>query len=133
MMKLMVDTQILIWSLLDESLSDGIRELLSDPDNDILIPQLCLYEIAIKQKIGKLPELTWPTYTIVHQLVQDGFELLPLKTNHIAAYEQVPLLPNHRDPFDRLLIATALAEQVPIISADEKFSLYVPLIDLIAP
>ncbi len=130
-MQFIIDTQILIRLLLDESLSDKIRTLLTDPTNDVLIPHVCLYEIAIKQKIGKLDELTWSTHNIVRQLVQDGFNLLPIKTEHIAAYEQVPLFSDHRDPFDRLLIATAMAEGMPIISADKNFKLYTPQIQLI--
>jgi PIN domain nuclease of toxin-antitoxin system len=130
-MKLIVDTQILIRLLLDESLSDKIRTLLTDPDNDVLIPYVCLYEIVIKQKIGKLDELTWPTRIIVQQLIQDGFALIPISEEHIATYNQVPLYPEHRDPFDRLLIATALAENIPIISADKNFKLYTAQIQLI--
>lgn len=132
-MRLITDTQILIWLLLlHESLKKPIRELITDTDNEVLIPQICLYEIAIKQKIDKLPELRWPTDIIIDQLIQDGFELLPITTAHIAAYETVPLFADHRDPFDRLLIATAMVENATVISADEKFRLYVPQLNLIA-
>ena len=130
-MRLLVDTQILIRLLLDELLSDEVRFLLTDQTNEVLIPHVCLYEIAIKQKIGKLPALLWPTHIIVRQLMRDGFILLPVSINHIAAYEQIPLFADHRDPFDRLLIATAFAENIPIISADRNFKLYTPQIRLI--
>ena len=132
-MRMLVDTQILIWLLLlDKSLSKAIRELITDVDNDVLVPpHLCLYEIAVKQKIGKLSQLSWLTSVIENQLIQDGFELLPIATAHIAAYETVPLFAEHRDPFDHLLIATAVSENIPIISADEKFNLYVPQLQLI--
>jgi PIN domain nuclease of toxin-antitoxin system len=62
---------------------------------------------------------------------QDGFTLLDLKTAHIATYANIPLLPLHRDPFDRLLLATALCENIPIISADKNFALYEPQIQLV--
>ncbi len=131
-MRLIIDTQILIWLLLlDKSLTKPIQELLTDADNDVFIPHICLFEIAIKQKTGKLPELTWPTNTIVKQLIRDGFELLSVATSHIATYDSIPLLPDHRDPFDRLLIATAISENIPIISADDKFRLYQPQLQLI--
>ncbi|MPR33454.1 type II toxin-antitoxin system VapC family toxin [Salmonirosea aquatica] len=130
-MRLIVDTQILIRLLLDESISDKVRTLLTDPDNDVLIPHICLFEIVIKQKIGKLPKLSWPTLIIVQQLLRDGFALLPVNVEHIAAYDQIPLFTDHRDPFDRLLIATALAENIPIISADKNFKLYTAQIALI--
>lgn len=47
---------------------------------------------------------------------------MPITNNHLLAYDQIPFYADHRDPFDRLILATALAEQMPIISADEKFS-----------
>ncbi|MFZ4698770.1 MAG: PIN domain-containing protein [Candidatus Methylumidiphilus sp.] len=55
---------------------------------------------------------------------QDGFVILPLQTKHIEAHSDIPLFPEHRDPFDRLLLATALSENIPIISSDGNFELY---------
>lgn len=68
---------------------------------------------------------------ITEQLLADGFDLLSLKNDHIYAYQSIPFLEEHRDPFDRFLLATALSEQMPIISADEKFLLYQPLVSII--
>lgn len=128
----LIDTQILIWFELDNpQLKPEICGILTDGQNEILVSEVSLLEIAIKQKVNKLPELTWDTQTIVEQLAKDDFRLLPIKTTHIAAYPSIPFFQNHRDPLDRLLLATALAENVPIISADEKFLLYPPLVTLI--
>lgn len=85
-----------------------------------------MFEIAIKQKIGKLPELDLPIDNLTNLIEQDGFNLLPLKIDHIAAYSLILLMLNHRDPFDRLLLATALSEKMAVISADAHFKLYGP-------
>jgi len=124
-MRLLIDTQILIWwQLNDGKLNSATRELMAEPDNTIYVSPISLIEIAIKQKLGKLPELEVPVATLADLIEADGFDLLPLKTGHIQAYADIPLLPDHRDPFDRLLLAVAFHENTPIISADGNFDLY---------
>jgi PIN domain nuclease of toxin-antitoxin system len=68
---------------------------------------------------------------MINQLLSDGFTILPISNNHIFAYQSIPFFENHRDPFDRFLLATALSEQIPIISVDENFILYRPFISVI--
>nr|WP_288429912.1 PIN domain-containing protein [uncultured Spirosoma sp.] len=63
--------------------------------------------------------------------MEDGIELVVLSVRHISVYDQIPLFDNHRDPFDRLILATALVERIPIISADEKFTRYRDVVELI--
>jgi PIN domain nuclease of toxin-antitoxin system len=63
--------------------------------------------------------------------VKDGFTFLPIQNTHIEAYQSVKLFDNHRDPFDRLLIATAFKESIPIITADTNFNLYSKIISII--
>lgn len=121
-MPYLLDTQILIWfQLSDVRLRTSTYSLLTDKANTIFVSQVSLLEIAIKQKMGKLPELDIPISTLVRLIQEDDFTLLDLGTKHIAAYTSVPLLADHKDPFDRLLLATALAENIPIISSDENF------------
>ncbi len=88
-------------------------------------------EISIKLKLGKLPEFIVSMENIIEQLLNDGFTLLPITNNHISLYQAIPFFNEHRDPFDRFLIAAALSEKIPIISSDEKFLLYPPLITVI--
>ena len=88
-------------------------------------------EISIKLKLGKLPDFIVSIEYITNQLLSDGFTILPVLNNHIFSYQSIPFFEDHRDPFDRFLLATALSEQIPIISADEKFVLYRPLITVI--
>ncbi|WP_428668544.1 type II toxin-antitoxin system VapC family toxin [Runella sp.] len=110
-------------------LSSHVKELLQN--NQILVCHISLFEIAIKQKIGKLSELTLPIDALIKQAISDNFSFLSISTSHIASYDAVPLAETHKDPFDRLIIATAIAENLPIISADEKFRLYNDLITLV--
>jgi PIN domain nuclease of toxin-antitoxin system len=67
----------------------------------------------------------------VKQAKSDNFVLLEISTAHISKYDFVPLIEDHKDPFDRLIIATALSENLPLISADEKFKNYDSVITLI--
>lgn len=129
-MDFIIDTQILIWSVISPNkLSSKVREILEN--NSIGVSQISLYEIAIKQKIGKLSELDLSISDLINCLSKDGFEIISLKNSHIEAYERVQLIDTHRDPFDRLLLATSLSENIPIISADEKFKGYISQIQLI--
>lgn len=129
-MDFIIDTQILIWSVISPNkLSSKVREILEN--NSIGVSQISLYEIAIKQKIGKLSELDLSISDLINCLLKDGFEIISLKNSHIEAYERVQLIDTHRDPFDRLLLATSLSENIPIISADEKFKGYISQIQLI--
>jgi PIN domain nuclease of toxin-antitoxin system len=102
-MRYLIDTQILIWTLVNpEKLSFSITEILQN--NEIFVGKISLFEIAIKQKIGKPPELDLSVTALSDRIQQDGFNVLPLRIRHIEAYSTIPLLPNHRDPFDRLLL-----------------------------
>ncbi len=124
-MNVLIDTQILIWyQLYDPKLHANIYDLLTRLENIIYVSQISLVEIAIKQKIGKLPELDASISTLASLIEQDGFIVLPLQVRHIEAYSKIPLFPEHRDPFDRLLLATAFSENIPIVSSDENFEHY---------
>jgi len=124
-MKVLIDTQILIWyQLYDPKLHANVYDLLTRLGNTIYVSQISLVEIAIKQKIGKLPELDVSISILTNLIEQDGFVVLPLQIQHIEAYNKIPLFSEHRDPFDRLLLATAFSENIPIVSADGNFELY---------
>lgn len=78
-------------------------------------------ELAIKKNINKLPGFVPDLNTIVDQLLRIGFEILKLSEEHIYSYQNLPLFPEHKDPFDRFLIAIAKAEQLSILTTDIKF------------
>ncbi|WP_019989874.1 type II toxin-antitoxin system VapC family toxin [Rudanella lutea] len=126
----LADTQIVIWSVINPSMIiPAVQTILQE--NVILVSEVSLLEIAIKQKIGRLPGLALSTDALADQLQSDGFHLLPIDRKHITAYDRIPLYGQHRDPFDRLLLATALVEGTPLISADEHFPLYSPFVRII--
>lgn len=132
-MNYLIDTQILIWYQLNsDKLSTEIYELFKSKANIIFISQISLFEIATKQKPGKSPELDVTINSLANLVREDDFNLLDLKAKQFDAYANIPLPANHHDPFDRLLSATTVSENIPAISADENFAQYPPQIQLIA-
>lgn len=129
-MPLLLDTQIAIWILTAPGkLPASIYHRLGQETS--VVSEISLFEIAIKQKIGKLPNLSATITEIVGRLADDGIELIPLAVRHIETYDRIPIHADHRDPFDRLILATALAEKMPLISADGHFKRYTDLVDVI--
>ena len=127
-----LDTQILIWALEDNSqLKVHLRRIIEDNDHEILVSQFSLMEIAIKLKLGKLPAFVATMEAFVEQITTSGFTVLPGAIQHIIAYQRLAFFDDHRDPFDRFLLATALSENIPIISADAKFLRYPPVVEVI--
>lgn len=89
-MRYLIDTQILIWSIITpEKLSSLVANILQS--NEIFVSQIAFFEIAIKQKIGKLEEFNLSIESLHYRVEQDGFYVLPLKIDHIAAYRAIPL------------------------------------------
>lgn len=132
MKKYLIDTHILIWAILeDPKLSSKVEAILKNSDNLIFVPQVCLYEIAIKQKLNKLPDFDISITDLVEKIGLIDFQIMFIKNEHIDAYNSIDLVEDHRDPFDRLIIATAFNEKIPVISADEKFKNYQSQIQLI--
>jgi PIN domain nuclease of toxin-antitoxin system len=116
---LLVDTHALLWWLADDpGLSAMARNALAEPANELLVSTASIWEIAIKRALGKL---TAPDDLPSH-IEAAGFGWLPVKAEH--AWQVRDLAPHHRDPFDRLLVAQALVEQMPIVSADPRFGAY---------
>lgn len=123
--KYLLDTHALIWLETNNSqVPSSIIDIVLDDRNFKYFSQITLYEIAIKQKLGKLPLLGLSLEDFYNRTLESGFEFLPLTNQHIYAYNEIPLKDNHRDPFDRLLLATALHEKATILSGDEKLKQY---------
>lgn len=122
-MNLLLDTQALLWFLLDDPRLIGkARESILTADRLIFVSPASLWEIAIKISLGKysLPEPFAAFWD--QQLLINGFTLLPISVSHAA---KVAILPfHHRDPFDRLIIAQSLVEEIPVVSSDEMFDRY---------
>lgn len=131
-MEILIDTQVLIWFQVNHpNLGKTAVRLITDPNNTIYVSDISLYEIAIKQTIGKLADFNVDIRDIVTVGKEDGFNFIPLNHDAIAAYVNIPLHDGHRDPFDRLIIATAKMSGLTLLSADEKFELYEDYVSLI--
>lgn len=122
-MRALLDTHAFLWFLLDDPrLGAAARRLIEDPSNQILVSPATLWEIAIKIGLGKyvLPE---PYESFVDsQLALNGFDILPILPRHTARLTDMPF--HHRDPFDRLLVAQALAEGIALVSIDPRLEEY---------
>jgi PIN domain nuclease of toxin-antitoxin system len=122
-MKVLVDTDTLIWGLLESHrLSPRSRQIFRTDEHDLVFSLVSLWEIAIKIKIGKLNAIGSSVAYIRDEMDAYGMELLPIRYEHILQLEALPV--HHSDPFDRLLIAQAIAESLPILTHDRVFSLY---------
>jgi PIN domain nuclease of toxin-antitoxin system len=118
-MKLLLDTHILIWWLCDDSnLSQPEINLIMNPDNLVFVSAAACWEITIKKMIGKLdaPD-DLPT-----ALAASDFIELPITVQHTQSLFQLP--PHHNDPFDRIMIAQALHEDLAFMTRDPKILLY---------
>jgi PIN domain nuclease of toxin-antitoxin system len=128
----LLDTHVLIWFQENNpKIPERVMKEIQKSGNTILFSQVSLFEISIKQKVGKLPAFYATIEEVYQQAINDGFTFLNIQNQHIYNYNKVPLLEDHRDPFDRLLIATAMEEKAVILSADEKVSLYPDLVKVL--
>ena len=121
-MRLLLDTHILIWALGEpKRLPKEVRAALESPANEVLFSAASIWEIAIKAQIGRANFKVAPE-EITQAAVDSGFVELPVRAEHGAKVLNLPL--HHRDPFDRLIIAQALSENMKVISIDENFDKY---------
>jgi PIN domain nuclease of toxin-antitoxin system len=122
-MKILSDTHAFIWwNLYPEKLSRYATELLEDKNNQILLSIASVWEMQIKINLGKL-QLDLPLPELVlSQIEVNNIEILPIELYHIWTLEQ--LFDHHKDPFDRILIAQSISENISLISVDNIFDNY---------
>jgi PIN domain nuclease of toxin-antitoxin system len=122
-MRFLLDTHTFIWFVTDSpQLSTTAKLLIEDEYNEKWLSVASVWEMAIKCSLGKL-SFNSPLPTFVEQQIQqNSIDLLSVQMPHLAIVATLPL--HHRDPFDRLLIAQAITEGIPIISADVGFDAY---------
>ncbi|ALF52650.1 twitching motility protein PilT [Nostoc piscinale CENA21] len=122
-MLLLMDTHTFIWYVTDNvRLSNQVLELINDDDNKVFLSIASIWEMGIKQGIGKLTFNLPLEMLITQQISVNDFSVLDIKISHVSTVSQLPLY--HRDPFDRMLIAQAIVENLPILSADTIFDAY---------
>jgi PIN domain nuclease of toxin-antitoxin system len=106
------------WGAGSSALGPAARNAIADPANNGLVSIATVWELAIKSSLGKLP-LPDDLETMV---MAQGFSVLPIAFHHIRRAGVLPL--HHRDPFDRMLIAQALTEGIPVATVDNRFAAY---------
>lgn len=122
-MALLLDTHAFLWFIEgDRRLSATAARRIGDPATRVYVSVVSAWEIAIKQRTGKLTldrplSLLWP-----ESIAANHFDVLDISAEHVLALESLPL--HHRDPFDRLLIAQALVEDLALVSVDSAFTQY---------
>ena len=122
-MRYLLDTHALLWFISeDQKLSDRAHQLILDPDSEIFLSIASLWEIAIKVNIGKLALDKPFNQLFPDEIDSHGIEILDITIDSLVQLTALP--PHHRDPFDRLIIAQALVENLPIISVDRNFDTY---------
>ena len=118
-MKYLLDTHSLLWTIFEpDKLSAEAQEIILDQNNIICVSLISLWEISIKQNIGRL-DLPEEFFEVVSQ---GGFEMLSLTISQIEQYRTLPL--HHRDPFDRMLIIQARRQKLILITRDSEISKY---------
>ena len=121
-MKLLLDTQILLWAAgHPERLSTAARRLLNNRRNELLFSAASLWEIAIKNTLDREDFRVEPRL-LRRGLLDNGYTELPVTSQHAVSIDVLPLL--HKDPFDRLLLAQATSEGITLLTADEQLARY---------
>jgi PIN domain nuclease of toxin-antitoxin system len=122
-MRVLLDTHVFLWWVEgDRPLPTRAKKIIADQENECLFSLASVWELAIKSNLGKL-RLAIPVQRyVVEHVSNNTFALLDIRIGHMGLIETLPR--HHGDPFDRLLIAQAIAEDLPVISADPIFRKY---------
>ena len=118
-MKILLDTHVLVWALSSpERIKPKVQDLLVYTDNIVFVSIASLWELQIKKSLNKisLPD------DFISQLQENGFELLDINYKHIAKLAELPLI--HRDPFDRMLVAQTIHENLSLVTNDLEIMKY---------
>jgi PIN domain nuclease of toxin-antitoxin system len=122
-LRALLDTRALLWWLSDDpALTRSARKIIADTANTLIVSAASAWEIATKVRLGKLPTAGELAAGFSGYVEREGFQLLPISAEHGI---RAGLLPGpHKDPFDRMLVAQAQAENVPIVSNKAVFRAY---------
>ena len=122
-MKLLLDTHVLLWAIDRPSrLSAAARKALEDPSNALYVSVASIWEIVLKFQAGKLRFPASAEYFKAHLNALGIAQLLAIQPQHVYTLLQLP--PHHKDPFDRLLVAQSLMEDLPIVTSDAALTQY---------
>jgi len=120
--RILLDTHVALWAIVDDArLAPTARELIASPANTVMVSAVNVWEIAIKRALGR-GDMPVSAQDALGFFRAAGFELLPVAAEHAAAVETLP--PIHADPFDRLLVAQAMAEPLRLLTHDTTVARY---------
>lgn len=129
-MRLLLDTHIALWAIADDpKMPVKARALIADTENTISVSAASVWEIAIKHSLGRAKGMPLSGTQALTYFREAGYDLLPVTAAHAAGVER--LKPHHADPFDRLLIAQALAEPLTLLTHDKQVADYSEAIVLV--
>lgn len=125
-MRLLLDTHLVIWWLTDpRRLPADAQTMVRDQAEAVFVSRASLWEMAIKTSIGKL---RIDLARFAHAVEAAGFEWLDIRNDHLLAVARLQAFDDHRDPFDRLLVAQSLSEPLLLLTADAKLDRYGPTV-----
>ncbi|HET7316700.1 MAG TPA: type II toxin-antitoxin system VapC family toxin [Sphingomicrobium sp.] len=119
-MRILLDTHALLWWLSDDpALGRKARDHIADPENAVLVSSASLWEIVIKQRLGKLQA---DIAEIESEVARQGMIRLDLRPVHLIELSAMTV--HHRDPFDQMLVAQARSEDMPLVTSDAQIAAY---------
>ena len=122
-MKVLLDTHAFLWLIAgDERLSEKAAKTFLNTENRLRFSAASLWEISIKESLGKISLKTGWNQIIRDEMEMNGIQWLPIEMRHCSKAAELPF--HHRDPFDRMLIAQAMTEDMHILTGDPQFSSY---------
>ena len=122
-MKVLLDTHAFLWLITDDDrLSENARQTFLNTQNSLFFSAASLWEICIKISLGKISLKDVWFQTIQEEMVNNTVQWLPIEMTHCAEVTELPF--HHRDPFDRMLIAQAIVEEMKLMSRDSRLSKY---------
>jgi PIN domain nuclease of toxin-antitoxin system len=125
-MRYLIDSNILFFFVSDrDELTREVNDILQDYGNRIYIPSKCVEELIYLQQSRKIKAKRWKTAEdIILTIDELGFDIKYVAKEHLLTLAHLPLLPDHKDSTDRVAIAQAITEKMPIISSDREFPRY---------
>jgi PIN domain nuclease of toxin-antitoxin system len=121
--RVLLDTHAFLWAITDNrKLSSRARDVFTSPSNELFLSVSGVWEIMQKAQIGKLPLPSPAGAYLTEHLVKTNVQVFPIRLNHVLRLEFLPR--HHRDPFDRILVAQSIEENLPILTADPLLKNY---------
>jgi PIN domain nuclease of toxin-antitoxin system len=122
-MRLLLDTHVFLWYISgDERLPEKFKEAISEPQNQVYLSVISIWESLVKHSLGKLPLPAPPGQFLPHQRNRHGIASLPLDEQSVVHLTTLPAI--HRDPFDRILVCQAIEHDLTIVTVDDAICAY---------